>query len=237
MPFGVTNAPATFQKLIDNILGVDLQPSVLVYLDDMIIVSQDFDLHIHTLLRRCWDRLTYAGLTVSAEKCQFCRSSLKYLEFVVDRPDPEKVEAILNLPRPTNATEIKRFVGTASWYRRFVPNFSTIFAPQSSSHLTRKKVKLVWTDECETLFQEIKEHLVSAFVLYCPDFSKTFILQTHASAYGIGAVLSQENENGKSVISYISRSLTKQEQKYSTTERECLAVIWCGEVAPLFGRF
>lgn len=227
MPFGLTNAPATFQRLIDNVLGVDLEPSVFVYLDDIIIVSEDFESHLATL-EKVIDRLSNAGLTISAEKCQFCRSSLKYLGFVVDqnglRPDPEKVEAILNLSPPKTVTEIRRFVGTASWYRRFVPNFSSVITPLSN--LTRKNAKWNWTPECDLAFRKIKELLVTAPILHCPDFTKKFILQTDASSYGIGAVLSQEFEDGERVICYLSRSLTVQEQKYSTTERECLAVIW-----------
>lgn len=230
MPFGLTNAPATFQRLVDNVLGADLQPSVLVYLDDIIIVSQDFESHLQTL-GKVLDRLRDAGLTVSVDKCQFCRPSLKYLGFIVDqnglRPDPEKVESILNLPRPNNVTEIRRFVGTASWYRRFIPNFSSILTPLSN--LTRKHAKWNWTPECDAAFRKIKEHLVTAPILHCPDFTKTFILQTDASAYGIGAVLSQEHDDGERVVCYLSRSLTKQEQKYITTERECLAVIWSVE--------
>lgn len=230
MPFGLTNAPATFQRLVDSILGPELQPSVLVYLDDIVVVSSDFNSHLEDL-KNVLDRLIGAGLVVSREKCKFCRTELKYLGFIVDknglRPDPDKVNAILNLPRPKNATDIRRFIGTASWYRRFIPNFSTILSPLSQ--LVRKNSKWNWTDECDSSFQSIKEQLVSAPILYCPDFSRPFTLQTDASAYGIGAVLSQDLDDGEHVISYLSRSLTRQEQKYSTTERECLAVIWSVE--------
>jgi hypothetical protein len=230
MPFGLTGAPATWQRIIDRVLGPELQPSVFVFLDDIIVVSQDFETHMNAL-ETVLNRLRTAGLTVSAEKCQFCRPQLRYLGYVVDqyglRPDPEKVQAILDVPRPANATEVRRFIGTASWYRRFVPNFSSIVAPLC--RLTKKKIKFAWSDECETAFRNLRERLITAPILSCPDFDRQFVLQCDASAYGIGAVLSQKFDDGERAICYLSRSLTRQERNYSTTERECLAVIWAVE--------
>lgn len=230
LAFGLTNSPATFQRAIDTILGPELEPFVFKYIDDIIIVSKDFESHL-MVLSLVFDRLVSAGLVVSREKCKFCMPQLKYLGYVVDsygiRPDTEKVEAILNIPPPKNTTEVRRFIGTASWYRRFVPNFSSILSPLSN--LTKKNVTWNWTDECEASFQHLKECLSTAPVLNCPDFTRQFIVQTDASAYGIGAVLSQEFEDGEHVIAYLSRSLTRQERNYSTTERECLAVIWAVE--------
>ena len=230
MPFGLTNSPATWQRIVDTVLGADLQPSVMVYLDDIILISQDFDEHLR-LLELVFDRLHEAGLIVSVDKCQFCRPELKYLGYVVDRqglrPDAEKVEAIVNIPPPKNVTEIRRFVGTASWYRRFVPNFSATIAPLTN--LTKKNVRWSWTPECDRAFKAIKESLVSAPILTCPDFSRPFVLQTDASHFGIGSVLTQTFEDGEKVICYLSRSLTKQEMKLTVTEKECLAVIWSVE--------
>lgn len=129
MPFGLTNAPATFQRLIDSVLGADLEPYVLVYLDDIVVISPDFDTHLETL-GKVFDRLHRAGLTVNREKCQFCRSELRYLGYVVDRQglrvDPEKVEALLGVSSPVNVTQVRSFVGMASWYRRFIPSFSSL---------------------------------------------------------------------------------------------------------------
>lgn len=230
MPFGLTNSPATWERLIDSVLGADLQPSVLVYLDDIVVVSQDFETHMETL-QKVFDRLHLAGLKVNFDKCQFCRSELKYLGYIVDkfglRPDPAKVEAILNIPAPKTVKEVRRFIGTASWYRRFVPNFSTIVAPLSN--LTKKKVNWRWTPECEGSFKMLKEYLVTAPILTCPDFERTFYVQTDASAYGIGAVLTQNFDDGEKVICYLSRSLTSQERKYSSVERECISCIWAVE--------
>lgn len=230
MPMGLTNAPATWQRLIDRVLGADLEPYVLVYLDDIVVISPDFDTHLQ-LLTKVLDRLRDAGLTMSREKCQFCRPQLRYLGYVVDgqglRVDPEKVDAILRIPRPTGVTEIRRFAGMASWYRRFVPDFASIMTPLN--RLTKKGVRFLWTDDCEEAFNRIKRHLVSAPILTCPDFERPFSLQTDASAYGLGAVLTQNFEDGERVIGFLSRSLTRQERNYSTTERECLGVIWAIE--------
>ena len=230
MPMGLTNAPATWQRLIDRVLGADLEPYVLVYLDDIVIISPDFDTHLE-ILDKVMTRLSEAGLTVSREKCQFCRSQLKYLGYVVDgaglRVDPEKVEAILRIPTPSTVSEIRRFAGMASWYRRFVPDFASIMSPLN--RLTKKGVRFVWSPECEEAFTTIKQRLVSAPLLTCPDFREPFCLQTDASAYGLGAVLTQTLDGEERVIAFLSRSLTRQEQNYSTTERECLGVIWAVE--------
>lgn len=227
MPFGLTNAPATWQRIIDTVLGADLQPFVLVYLDDIIIVSQDFDEHLR-ILSLVFDRLLAAGLVVSQKKCKFCLPELKYLGYVVDKyglhPDPGKVEAILNISVPRNVSEVRRFIGTASWYRRFIPNFATILAPLTN--LTKKSVKWNWSVNCEDSFKKIKECLVTAPILTCPDFTRTFILQTDSSSYGIGAVLSQEFPDGERAICFLSRSLTRQERNYSAVQREALAVIY-----------
>ena len=231
MPFGLTNAPATWQRIVDTILGdLTLQGKLYIYLDDLILLSESFEEHL-SLLSTVLDRLREAGLVLSAEKCKFCVPQLKYLGYVVDyeglRPDPEKVEAIINIPVPRTVSEIRRFMGTASWYRRFIPNFSSIMAPLTN--LIKKNVKWSWTSECENSFRKIKEHLITAPVLTVPDFDRTFTLQTDASFFGIGAVLTQEFDCGEKVICYLSRSLTKQEQKLTVTEKECLAVIWSVE--------
>lgn len=226
MPQGLKTSAATWQRLIERVLGEDLKENVFVYLDDIIIVSKSFEHHLE-LLTKVFERLEKAGLTINMEKCQLCRSELTYLGYVVNKDglhvDPEKVRAIAEFSRPSNVGGVRRFNGMASWYRRFVRGFSSIMGPLNA--LTSKNAKFIWTDECENAFRSIKEQLISSPVLTCPDFSKTFTLHCDASSYGLGAVLTQED----GVIAYASRSLTKAERKYSTTELECLAVLWAIE--------
>ena len=230
MPFGLSNAPATWQRIVDTIFGPELEPNVMVYLDDIIITSSSFPEHLE-LLGVVFDRLRESGLIVSLEKCNFCKPELRYLGYLVDskglRPDPEKVEAIVNIPPPKNINEIRRFIGTASWYRRFVPNFSSLLAPVLN--LTKKNVRWDWTPDCQKSFTALKECLVTAPILTAPDFERTFYLHADASSFGLGAVLTQKFDDGEKVICYLSRSLSRQEMKLSVTEKECLAVIWSVE--------
>ena len=229
------NSPATWQRLIDSVLGADLEPHVFVYLDDIIIVSiivtQTFEKYLE-IPNEVFKRLLAANLTVSQEKCKFCRAQLKYLGYVVDsnglHVDPDKINAILNILTPRSVKDNRAIIGMASWYRRFIPNFATLVAPLTS--LLCKNVKFFWSDDCERSLQIIKEHLVSAPVLSCPNFSLPFTVQTDASAHSVGSVLSQiDPTEGEKVICYLSRSLNKAERNYSTTERECLAVIFAVE--------
>lgn len=226
MPQGLHTSAATWQRFIDRVLGEDLKPFVFVYLDDIIIISQTFEEHME-ILSKVLQRLDAAKLTINFEKSHFCRSELKYLGYVINENglhvDPGKVQAIAEYPRPFNVKGVKRFTGMASWYRRFVPNFATIMAPLHA--LTKKQAKYIWTQECEDAFLFIKEKLMTAPVLTCPDFSQEFDLFCDASGVGLGAILSQ---NGKPVA-FASRSLTSSERKYFPTELECLAVLWAIE--------
>lgn len=230
MPFGLSNSPATWQRLVDRLLGEELEPNAFVYLDDIIVISDNFEKHME-ILEKIFSRIVSAGLTLAREKCKFCLPELKYLGYVVNSKgllvDPDKVKAILDIPSPKNVTEVRRVIGISSWYRRFLPAFSTIIAPMTE--LLHKNKKWNWSDDCEKSFQFIKDALVSAPILSCPDFSQPFVVQTDASAYGVGAVLSQKLDDGEHVICYISRSLSRAERNYSTTERECLAVLFAIE--------
>lgn len=226
--FGLTNAPATQQRLVDKLLG-NVDHRIFAYLDDIIIVSNTFEEHV-SLLLRVLDKLRKAGLTVNLEKCEFFRSQLKYLGYVVDanglRTDPDKVEAILNYPTPSNRKELKRFLGTATWYRRFVPNFSTVAGPLNKLTSNKKNTPpFKWTDEAEVAFKKLKECLVSAPVLSCPDYNLPFEVHTDASNYGIGGMLTQSINGKEHPIAYMSKSLTAAEKNYSITERETLAVL------------
>lgn len=230
MPFGLHNAAATWQRFIDRIIGVDLEPHVFCYLDDIVVVTQDFTSHLQ-VLKTIFERLQAANITLNREKCFICRSELKYLGYIVDhrglRVNPEKVEAILQLPIPGSPKAVRQFCGTASWYRRFIPDFASRMYPLTC--LLKKRQKFIWTEEAQQAFEDIRNCLVKAPILTCPDFSKPFVISCDASGVGLGAVLSQETDQGEQVIAYASRTMTKGEQNFSATERECLAVIWAVE--------
>lgn len=231
MPFGLRNAPQTQQRLMDRVLGPDLEPFVFVYLDDIIIATPTFEKHIE-VLREVLSRFQQANLTVNLSKCNFCRSSLKFLGFVVDklglRTDPDKVAAMLNYSRPRTTTEVKRFIGLCSWYRRFIPHFSSLTAPITGLIKNRQKgQKIEWNEDAERSFLEIKRALVSAPVLANPNFDKPFTVQCDASDLGLGCVLTQTNDDNTDVpVAFASRTLSAQERNYSTTEKECLAVLF-----------
>lgn len=230
MPFGLCNSPKTLQRLMDRILGPEFEPHVFTYLDDIILVSKDFEAHLR-LLREVCARLKAAKLAVNFDKCQFCRDSLSFLGFVIDkqglRTDPAKIESIINTPSPKNTTEVRRLIGIMQWYRRFIPDFSTISEPITSLiHGKKKGSSIVWTEQAEVAFQTLKQLLVSAPILRSPCWDQPFYVQTDASDVGIGAVLYQLHDGFEHPIAYASRKLTKAEQKYTVTEKECLAVLF-----------
>lgn len=138
--------------------------------------------------------------------------------------DPDKISAIRELPPPQNVRELRRYLGIASWYRRFVPEFSKIVHPLTS--LLKKGKHFRWNREQQQAFEQLERHLTEAPVLACPDFGQKFTLQTDACDYGLGAVLTQEVEGQERVIAYASRRLNQAEMNYSPTEKECLAIVW-----------
>jgi len=213
MPFGLHSAPATFQRLLDTVLGPDLEPHVFVYLDDIIVISKTFHEHLE-LLAETFLRLRNAQLRLNPDKCKFCVDKLKYLGHIIDREgirtDPEKVSAVADWPEPRTIKQIRQFIGMASWYRRFIAGFSKIAAPLTQ--LTKKNARWTWGKEQKEAFRTLKAKLVSAPVLACPDFSKRFVLQTDASTSGLGAVLTQQHEDGERVIAYASRTLNAAER-------------------------
>ncbi|CAB0042942.1 unnamed protein product [Trichogramma brassicae] len=227
MPFGLCNAPRTFQRLIDSLFGPEDQPHIFGYLDDIIVATDSFDEHLKWL-EVVLTRLREAGLAVNRKKCEFCCQRLSYLGFLLDseglRPDPERVAPVLECKPPRTLKELRSFLGCISWYSRFIQMESSAKIPLLK--LTKKDVPWKWGPEQQEAFDHLKQALVTAPVLARPDFTKPFKVQSDASAYAIGAVLTQEHEDGEHPIVYISRVLNKAEKNYSTTERECLAVVW-----------
>jgi len=231
MPFELKNAPATFQRLMELVLGDLHGQCCLVYLDDIIIYSSSVAQHFLDL-QMVFDKLQQAGLTINLKKSRFCLEEIHFLGHIVNTngisANPEKVRSIRQYPVPKNLKEVQRFLGMSGWYHRFVPGFSKIAEPLNN--LKRKGQPFIWSLECQNAFEELKSHLTSSPVLGHPKPDLPFTVYTDASETGLGAVLAQKTgTDSEQVIAYASRTLTKAEVNYSATEKECLAVVWALE--------
>ena len=240
MPFGLTGAPATFQRLMDGIMSDFLFQFLLVYLDDLLLFSSTFDDHlIH--LERVLQRISQTGLKINLDKCQLLRPEVQYLGHTVSARgvgcQAEKVDAVRNWPRPTTVKDLRSFLGFAGYYRRFVKDFAQMSAPlhalvTSIKPNNKRKATSIstWGEPHQAAFDKLKECLVGADVLAFADFSKPFIVETDASQEGLGAILSQVQPDGTTrVIAYASRSLRPTERNktnYSSFKLEMLAMKW-----------
>lgn len=228
MPFGLCNAPATFQRIVEKALeGLQWRIAVL-YLDDIIVYSSSFEEHFADL-ELIIERLKKAGLKLKAKKCFFFRHEISYLGYLISecglKPDPSKCDTVRNVSRPRCVKEVRQFLGLTSYYRRFVKGYSEIARPIYD--LTKANAKWNWDGNCETAFQTLKEKLTTAPVLAFPDVNGgQFILDCDASNSGIGAVLSQLQDGAEKVIAYASRTLSPAEQKYCVTRKEMLSVVF-----------
>lgn len=227
MPFGLKNAPATFQRLMDKFKLPLSDIIILVYLDDVIICSPTFEEHLEDL-RRVIKRLQEFKLKANREKSNFFCSRIKYLGHVITsegiQVDPDKTAAIVERPNPKNAKEVLSFLQTCSWYRRFIPGFAQMSKPLSD--LTKKNAVWKWDEETQQSYDKLKELLTTAPILQQAQDDKPFYLKTDASGYAIGAVLVQGEGKDEHPIEYASRLLNDAERNYSTTEREALAIVW-----------
>ena len=228
MAFGLCNAPATFQRLMNYILRDVLGKKALVYLDDVIIFSDTFEEHLADI-RIVFDLIRSAGLRLKRTKCQFIKESVDYLGHVISRtgiaPDPAKIDKIANYKVPTSADEVRSFLGLAGYYRRFILNFGSIARPLTAkTHKDFSKKPFTWTEIDQAAFETLRTCLTTSPILAYPNFDLEFLLFTDACDYGIGAVLSQIQEK-EVVIAYFSRQLKSPELKYATVEKEALAVV------------
>lgn len=238
MPFGLCNAPATFQRLMQRCLNGQIAESLLVYLDDIIIFSTDFSSHLQHL-EQVLERLWQHGLKLKPDKCKLLQHEVAFLGHVVDRdgvrPDPGKIRAVQDWPAPTTVKEVRAFLGLAGYYRRFVAGFAKIARPLNrllTGIPANKKTqarKVQWTPECQASFDALKVALTSAPVLAYARYDQPFVVYTDASNQGLGAVLSQIQDGSERVIAYASRSLHPTEQNdanYSSFKLELLALKW-----------
>lgn len=228
MPFGLKNAPATFQRIMENILRGIQNEKCLIYLDDIIIFSTSLQEHI-SRLREVFNRLRKANFKVQLNKSEFLRKEVAYLGHIVTpdgvKPNPDKIQAIKNFPLPKTEKQIKGFLGLLGYYRKFIKDFAKLTKPLTKCLKKENKINI---DDPEYLscFNMCKNLLINEPILQYPDFSQPFVITTDASNYAIGAILSQGKIGNDLPISYASRTLNSSETKYSTTEKELLAVVW-----------
>uniref|UniRef100_A0AB38Z266 Polyprotein n=1 Tax=Breu errantivirus TaxID=3078398 RepID=A0AB38Z266_9VIRU len=228
MPFGLKNAPATFQRAMNSILNELIGRCCLVYLDDIIIFGSSLQQHLDNL-DKVLKKLTKANLKIQLDKCEFLQRECEFLGHIVTengiKPNPNKIDKIINWPIPKTAKQIKGFLGILGYYRKFIKDFAKLTKPLT--RCLKKDAKIIHDNEFITCFEECKTLLTTDPILKYPDFEKKFILETDASDFALGAVLSQKFEDGKEhPICYASRTLNETECRYSATEKELLAIIW-----------
>ena len=227
LSFGLANSPSVFQRLMDLILAGLTWETCLVYIDDVIVYSRSFEDHA-AKLSIVFQRLRIAGLKLKPTKCRLFQRRVVFLGHVLsDRgtePDPEKVSAVVDWPIPKTLTEVRSFLGLASYYRSFVQGFSQIAAPLHE--LTRKGVRFMWTNRQQESFERLKRCLSSAPVLSTPRPEGRYVLDVDASDVGVGAALHQEQDGQLRVIAFASRLFDKAERVYCTTRKELAAVIF-----------
>ena len=239
LPFGLCNAPATYQRVMEECLG-ELNYSIcLVYLDDLIIFSKTYEEQV-LRLRKVFEKLREHGLKLSPKKCHLFKEKVKYVGHIISKegiePDPEKISKVATWPRPTNADEVRQFLGFAGYYRKFIKDFSKIARPlnnllEGQQNKKKRRVRTVdiawkWTSEHDESFQLLKDKLTSPPILGYPNFSLPFELHVDASGEALGAVLNQEQEGKMRVIAFASRGLSKTEKNYSAYKLEFLALKW-----------
>ncbi|PIK57624.1 hypothetical protein BSL78_05450 [Apostichopus japonicus] len=235
MPFGLSNAPGTFQRLMQTCLHDQFFQSVLCYLDDILVYSKTFEDHL-TNLQRVFDRLKQQGLKIKPSKCTFFQSEVTYLGHKVTRagvmPSPDKIQAVKDWPAPRNVKELRSFLGFCSFYRRFVYNFSQTAKPLHTlvstclhQQKSTKTVPFTWSDEHQEAFKILKQKLCENVVLAYPNYTLPFELEVDASLCGLGAVLYQVQDGKRRVLAFASRTLRGSEKtmdKYSSFKLDCL---------------
>ena len=228
MPFGLTNAPSVFQALMNDILRDMLEVFVVLYLDDILVFSRSLEEHVQHV-RMVIQRLLENRLFIKAEKCVFHSPSVEFLGLIVEdgciRPDPRKIQAVVDWPQPTTRRQLQGFLGFANFYRRFIRNYSRIAAPLN--RLTSTLRPFVWTPAASAAFAALKERFTTAPVLLHPDPSRQFVVEVDASDVGLGAVLSQRSEEDQKLhpCAFYSRRFEPAEENYDIGNRELLAVV------------
>ena len=227
MPFGLCNAPATFQLCMLSIFSDLVERIMEVYMDDITVYGESFDeclIHLETVLNRCIKK----NLVLNWEKCHFMVNQGIVLGHVISEKrieaDRAKVELISKLPSPTNVKTVRQFLGHAGFYRRLIQNFSKISKPLYK--LLEKDAKFKWNAECQQRFEKLKTYLTTASIVRAPNWQLPFEVMCDASDLAVGAVLGQRAEGKPYVVYYASKTLNEAQRNYTTTEKELLAVVY-----------
>ena len=230
MPFGLCNAPATYQRIMNVLLAGLNGLTCLVYLDDIIVFSRTFENHMERL-KEVLDRLVAAEILLKPSKCSFAVDQVEYLGHIVSaegiKPDPKKLDKLRNFPVPESVSDVRSFLGFVGYYRKFIRNFAIIASPLFT--LLKNDTPFVWSEKEMEAFRTLLSAIETNAVLAHPDFQQPFVVDADASGEGIGAVLSQILDDKERPISFISRHLTVAEQSWHIREKEALAIIWALE--------
>lgn len=234
VPFGLCNAPSTFQSYINEALAGYLDQFCTAYMDDILIFSADLESH-RRHVRQVLQRLRKFGLQADISKCDFESKEVTYLGLIVSttgtKMDPAKVSCVTAWPQPRNVKDVQSFLGFCNFYRRFIPRFSALAAPLTA--LTRKNVPFSWSSSCDLAFRELKAAFVSDSVLRHFDPTLPTVLETDASDYVVAAVLSQHQADGElHPVAFMSRKMTPPECNYDIYDKELLAVVAAFEAWP-----
>ena len=226
MPFGLCNAPSTFQKLMERVLDGLQWRTVVIYLDDVIVFSKSIEDHMQHL-EEVLRRFEQHNLKLKPRKCELLRSQVEFLGHVVTsegvKTSPALVEKVRDWETPRNQKEVRAFLGLSGYYRNYIPQYSDVAEPLV--RLTEKRAVFQWMKEHQAALEALKEKLVNAPILAYPRQQGTFFLDCDASNVAIGAVLSQEQDGVERVIAYGSKALSAAERNYCVTRRELLAVV------------
>lgn len=224
MPFGLKNAPSTFQRLINLVLRKYINKICVVYMDDILVFSTGIEEHYNNL-KTIFKALRKANLKLQVDKCNFLKRETEYLGHILTtdgiKPNPNKIKNIVSLNLPTNAKQIKSFLGVSGYYRKFIKDYAKIAQPLTK--YLKKDAKINTFDPTYIhAFEQLKQLITTHPILRYPDFDKTFTINTDASNYALGAVLLQDGHP----VYYASRTLNNHEINYSTVEKELLAIVW-----------
>lgn len=226
MFFGLTNSPATFQTMMNELFKDEIaEGHVRIYLDDILIFTKSLDEH-HQLVCRVLQKLRNNRLYLKPEKCEFDQLQTEYLGVIISegqiQMDPVKIQGIADWPTPASKRDIQSFLGFCNFYRRFIKDFAKIARPL---HTLTGNTPFKWTEDQDNAFAQLKALITSAPIISIPNNEGQFRLETDASDFAIGAVLSQQQENTWKPIAFLSKSLTPTQRNYEIYDKELLAIM------------